>query len=496
MAGSLSARRGWSPFKEPHNRADILKHPGIETSEGAVPGGVSSPADLVRIKKAAGIAAGLSMLLPFFAALLYVRSFGVEVFHADEWDFVSLLKESARGTLGVTDLLAHHNEHVYLAPWGVMLLLGRLTEYATVPLMYLVVACLLGTTAAVYRAYASSAGRTPLALLLFVPVPLLVFSFRQHENMLWGNQISFAFAQTFSVLALCLLASRTGHAGRLAFPAALCATVASCSGVPGLLAWPSGLLLLLLQFGKDGAPGRAETGAWVVLGAAVWGAYLVGFEAASPASSFVLGHPEAGAEYLLTLSGASLFWSEGAALAAGALLILVAAASVALAIALGRVRENAFWISLGAFSLMSLALIAAGRSGFGEAPFAQAMLSRYTAFSIPGVVALYGLLVSLATNARSRAAVALMCVVLAAMLAGVLRSYQFGIETGRAVEDSRQQAARILLAHEAEPLAAFTIFGHDPRRVQAHARFLDRHDYSTFAVSGPEAGGKATLENP
>ena len=263
----------------------------------------------------------VSMLVPLTTALLYVRSYGVNVFHADEWDFVALLRESARGTLGVSDLLAHHNEHVYLAPWVVMLLLGKLTGYATVPLMYLVVACLLLTMATVYRAYASSIGRTPLALILFAPVPFLLFSFKQYENLLWGNQISFGFAQTFSVLALYfLLADKGGWLGGLAFSgAALSAAVAAGSAAPGLLAWPAGLLLLALRGQRGEATAWARIGAWALLGAAVWGAYLAGYGGpdANATPSFVLEHPLSGAEYLLTLAGASLFWGEGTALAAG-----------------------------------------------------------------------------------------------------------------------------------------------------------------------------------
>ncbi len=50
----------------------------------------------------------------------------VNVFFADEWDFVPLLREAQAGTLGAANLLAHHNEHVYLLDahygrmcWGV-----------------------------------------------------------------------------------------------------------------------------------------------------------------------------------------------------------------------------------------------------------------------------------------------------------------------------------------------------------------------------------------
>lgn len=438
--------------------------------------------------RVARVAVLFFVLAPFVAALLYVRSYGVNVFYADEWDFVALLRESSRDTLGAADLFARHNEHIYFFPWGLMLLLGSFTDYNTVPLMYLVVACLLITSLTILCAHEKTAGRSFLACLLFAPTPLLLFSFRQHENLLWGNQISFGVAQTFSVLALYLLRDRdSGRFGKLAFiTAAVCAAVASFSAAPGLLVWPAGLLLLMLAPTREELAERGPAvGAWVLASLAVWGGYLVGYGGFdSPQSPlFVLGHPAAGAEYLLTLFGGALFWREGTAMAVGALLVLLFIATLALALALGRAKHNAFWISLGAFSLLSLALITAGRSGLGDAVFARAILSRYAAFSILGVVALHGLLVSLALEARSRIAVGLLGALLVAMLAGTVHSYPRGMAAGREIENSRMQAARILSDHKTEPLAAFTIFGHEPGRVQRYARFLERREYGIFGES-------------
>jgi hypothetical protein len=451
--------------------------------------------------RAAGLLPYLAILASFVATLLYVRLYGVSVFYADEWDLVPLLRESAHGTLGVADLLAHHNGHVYLFPWSVMMLLGRLTGYDTVPLMYLVAACLLATSLAVFHAYSRSVGRSPLACLFFLPVALLLFSFRQHENLLWGNQITFAFAQTFSVLALYLLFATTeGQRRKLAFlAAALCATVASCSAAPGLLAWPAGLVLLMTSPASSKPANRLYAGAWGLLGAVIWIVYLAGRggSGTEPPPFSALGHPAAWAEYLTTLSGGSLFWSEGAVLAAGTLLVLLAGAALALVLLFGKTGENALWISLGIFSLLSLVLIAVGRSGFGGEAFAQAGVSRYAAFSIPGVVALYCLLANLTLNAGSRVAAGMLAVLAAAMLAGAVGSYPTGMEAGREIEDFREQAARILVAHETEPLAAFTIFGHEPKRVQGYAQFLDRRNYSVFAAesdgSASETGSRGDL---
>jgi len=235
---------------------------------------------------------------------------------------------------------------------------------------------------------------------------------------------------------------------------------------------------------------RLHAGVWGLLGILVWVAYFAAPGGAEPSPGLAFEDLASWVGYLLALSGGSLFWSGLAVLVAGTLLILLAVAAMALAVACGRTGENAFWISLGMFSLLSLALIAAGRAGLGEEIFARAVASRYAAFSIPGAVALYCLLANLTLRAGSRVAAGLLALLAAAMLAGTAYSYPRGIEAGRKVEDSREQATRILLAHETEPLAAFTIFGHDPRRVQGYARYLDKHDYGVFEAQSAGTGGE------
>src|SRR3954466_7520769 len=88
-------------------------------------------------------------------------------------------------------------------------------NYDNVAEMYLVEFCFLVTlvvlSLALWRvAVPPGVKATGAWFLLFVPISLLVFSFRQWEHMLWGWGITFAFAQTFSVLALYLLYGSTG----------------------------------------------------------------------------------------------------------------------------------------------------------------------------------------------------------------------------------------------------------------------------------------------
>src|SRR5918998_1714538 len=187
----------------------------------------------------------LLILLPAGLAFLYVRAFGVSVVFADAWSMVRLFDKWSSGRLGLPDLFDQHNEHRMFFPEGVELMLGSITKYDNVAEMYLVLVCFLATLVCLLLAFRASVRSWPF---LFVPVAFLIFSFRQHENMLWGYQISFAFAQAFGVLALFLLdVLWRKRYKKLAFMAALgSATVASFSVAQGLFVWPAGLLQLAI----------------------------------------------------------------------------------------------------------------------------------------------------------------------------------------------------------------------------------------------------------
>src|SRR5918994_2644132 len=207
----------------------------------------------------------LFVLIPAALPYLYVRAFGVNVVFADAWDMVLVFRKFSSGRLTFADLYAQHVEHRMFFPKGAELLLGMLTRYNNVAEMYLIVSCFLVTAAVLLVAFRKEIG---LPLIFFVPVALLIFSFRQYENMLFGFQISFAFTQTFGVLALYLLSSSSRDAFRVhAFVAALgSATVASFSTAQGLLVWPAGFLGLLLS------PVEKATKKTMIV---VWG--LIGF---------------------------------------------------------------------------------------------------------------------------------------------------------------------------------------------------------------------------
>jgi hypothetical protein len=427
----------------------------------------------------------LFVLIPAALPYLYVRAFGVNVVFADAWDMVLVFRKFSSGRLAFADLYAQHVEHRMFFPRGAELLLGLLTRYNNVAEMYLIVSCFLVTATVLLLAFRREIG---LPLIFFVPVALLIFSFRQYENMLFGFQISFAFTQTFGVLALYLLSSSgRSNFGAYAFVAALgSATIASFSTAQGLLVWPAGLLGLLL-----GSVARPEkkvlVGLWGIVGVAEWVAYFVDYHTprGHPPLLDALGHIGTAPEYFLTLLGSALFWQPEHAYAGGLVIGCLALAMFLATYGRGALREHPFWISLLFYSLFILATITLGRSGmFGVW---QAAIARYTTFSILAVASVYAMLAKMVFATRASV---LRTVLLIALFGTILLSagisYRNGIEVGRAQEASRERAAHVLETYRSQPDArlAATLY---PRAetVRRRAPLLERLGYNVFSEPLP-----------
>lgn len=434
----------------------------------------------------------LSILLPFGAAVFYVHLFGVNVFFADEWSFVPLVQKLDSDTLTLWDLFAHENEHIRFFPWVVMLLLGTLTRYDTIPLMYLVQICLLATSIVLFFAFRRDLKHQPvLSTFLFVPIPFLVFSLRHFENMLWGYQISFAFSQTFAVLALYLIyAAQNKDSGKLIsllspFVLALVgATVASFSAIQGLLVWPAGILQLLIAPTKRPVK-NLLLGVWGLIGLGEWVFYFVGdvkSESSTSTLSYALGHPAEGLVYFLTLLGGSLFWQDALAFSGGLLLVCLLLAGLLLVCKNGRLKDYSFWVALLLFSLLSLMAVTVGRVGLAnEQVWARALDSRYAIFSILAVVSIYAIFVKLVWERRSQVAIGFLGGVIGLVMLSIPTSYFLGVQGGQATKTYREETAEILLNYKSQPDEALAKLGYGPKRTKPYIPFLERRKYNVFA---------------
>jgi hypothetical protein len=424
------------------------------------------------------------VFLPVGSGLLYVRSFGVNVAYGDQWRIAQLFGKLSSGTLDFADLWNQLNEHRILLPRVLMLSLGRLTEWNNVAEMYATQALLLMALVILLLAFRRDVG-SGSKLLLFVPVAFLVFSFRQAEIMLMGLLMQFALVLTFAVLAFHFLhVPRARPSGKLAFPAALVsATLASLSSAHGLLVWPVGLLQLVV--GPAAKRTKVYLGViWSCVGTAEWLFYFHGYRVPDRAVPDRAGEAVAGVLYyprfFLTSMGSSLSWWQGPAFVIGALLLVLVAAALLLATKDGKLAEHSFFAALMLFAFLVLLSITVGRA---ERGIEQALVSRYTIYSILGVVGLYGMLAKLYLDKGSRVPNIAFAALLACVLFSLPVAYSEGIEVGRATEESREWAAPVVADYESQPDETLALIYPNPEVVRKRAPVLERLGYNVFSSS-------------
>jgi hypothetical protein len=143
--------------------------------------------------------------LPILASFLYVREFGVNVPITDTWVMAPLFENLYSGELGVDDLWAQHSEHRPLLPRIFLLLMGPLTDFNIVAIMYAIQLCLLATFVVIFLAYKDSVGLDNRSLFFAAPVSLLVFSLGQYWNMFHAWSIHVVVVIPFGIFSFLLL---------------------------------------------------------------------------------------------------------------------------------------------------------------------------------------------------------------------------------------------------------------------------------------------------
>jgi hypothetical protein len=426
------------------------------------------------------LAALTVLLFPPALGFLYVWLFGVNVVYGDEWRLAILFDKPSLARLWV-----QLNEHRIFIPKVIILSLGSLTKWNTVVEMYVTQALLLTTLFVLFVAFEGSI-HSKWRPVLFAPVAFLVFSLRQGATVLMGLLMQFVLVLTFAVLAFYFLRVLGRNTSRgLPFAAALAgATLASLSSAQGLLVWPVGLVQLLV-----GRPGRRTNwilaGAWSLFGVAGWLLYFLDYHipahtTAGRPADLVVG-PLYLLRFFLTALGSSLSWWQEPAFAIGCLLLILVGASVCLVIGRGRVAEYSFWTSLVLFSLLVLLAVTAGRA---ERGIDQALVSRYTTYSILGVVGLYAMLAKLHLESKSRSTAILFGTVLIVVMLTLPVTYAGGVKVGSSIEASREKAAAVLATYESRPDSQLTSLDPNPQLVRKRAPILQKLHYNVFSESG------------
>lgn len=337
----------------------------------------------------------LARTLPFFAfflpagyLLLLIHKYGVDVPFVEQWHTASLFQKLSQGSLTFADLYAQQNEYRQLFPHLLILAVGKLTNWNIKHELYIIFlfACLISF--GIYRLGALTLDGLSRwqRLGAFFISNLLIFSPIQGENWVYGIQIVYLMPLACIVLGMVVAYSGASVRAKFMICAAL-SLVSVFSAVHGILSWVVLLPPLVWSARQVGSKEKSWLiAAWSLCAALCVAAYFTGYQtpAGGPNPFDTFRHPISATLYFFSFLGSPLW--------AGSLWPLVfvgcllTTAHVAACLFLWRrghdealVTRLLGWLMLGAFSLLTGALAAIGRSGYG---LEQSMSARYMAFSL------------------------------------------------------------------------------------------------------------------
>jgi hypothetical protein len=354
--------------------------------------------------RAAACAGAAAALVPAWLILRY----GVDVPYSDQWNIAHFFEKAARGTLTFADLYAQQNEYRQLFPHLLFVGLGRLTSWNVKYEMCLSLLLACFVAGGVWRLGARTFADPLLRGMLFLPACLLNFSAMQYDNWLFGVQVVY-FVPAACVVAGLLFAysERVGTAAAV-FACACVSAVSSFSSANGLVAW----LVLPPALLAARRLARAKAWRWLVPWCAALLlcalAYVSDYRRPEslPETSEALRRPLEAAAYFVAYLGGPLAAGPRpltVALSVGACALLLYAFACSYVLRHGSdetlVRRSAAWASLGAYSLVTGALVTAGRVGFGVQ---HATTTRYVGFSLYLLLGLVYLLPLIAEDAARR----------------------------------------------------------------------------------------------
>jgi len=431
-------------------------------------------------------ACGLLVVLPGLSLLYYIHAFGVNVIAWDELTMVPLIEKMMSGSLSFSDLVAQQNEHRLPFARIAMLALSRFTQYNTVDEMYLSWALLsLSALLLLCLWRRSSQCRVPQLLLTFLPVSIMIFSFRQYHTILFGYSCHTYFMVLGGVAALSFL-NFSKKLDLWFISSVLGAIVASFSLVVGLMIWPAGLLQIMMSERKRRL---TEVLSWSIIGVLTWAFYFYGYVKPSwhPPLEYFATDPLGTIAYFLTLIGSPFSFigiHYAMAAAIGVVVLLIGAVVLGHAYKGRILRRNGVWLSFIAFAVLASAANTIGRTGFG---IELALSSRYTPITVLGIVGSYFLAMSVSQHHTAKRTSFGASALLAIILIGTIVSYGAGWHLGPALRDSAQMGAYVLETHSIQSDENIRKYlCPDPANLREWARFLQVNKLNVFSVARPD----------
>jgi hypothetical protein len=345
---------------------------------------------------------------PAFVTLRLIWRYGVDVPCADEWGLAPFLLKAHQHSLTFFDFFMQHNEHRYLFPKLLLLVVAPLTSGNVKGQMFFSFILALLASGGVWcllcRTLEISIDKK---LWLLGLINLLLFGLVQAENWTWGYQFVLFLVNGLLVAGIAAAVSRLSLSAK--FVASLViAILATFSFGGGAVIWVIIFPLALLHETRESVRQRCW---WLAGWLSTWAAAMTGYFFHYVRPPY---HPHLAAShnpldylvYIWTFLGAPLSntaptGSVVLASIVGAILMLFYLTGVGWTL---QSRDAAFrrnmlpWLGLGAYALISAVLAAVTRIGFGTN---QALESRYTTFSLYISISIIGMFAVLATKLRS-----------------------------------------------------------------------------------------------
>jgi hypothetical protein len=326
--------------------------------------------------------------IPAAIFLWLITHYGVNVVEGDQWDDVTVIRNSYSNLFDWGSLWAQHNENRIFFPNLIVIALSRTAHFDIRVEEYLSAIMLIAATILVIWTHKRRSPDTPW--LYYCPVAFLMFSLCQYGNMLWGFQMAWylvllAMAATFFVLDRVRL-TWVAYAGAM-----VAAVIGSFSSLQGLLIWPVGLILLYhrRRVWSFVVP-------WVVAGVASTALYMHNFNngaGAAPHSAVL--HDVAFSAKFYTLEIGDVLGIPFSYNQAGniwlsllGLAVIVVGAGVIVTYGIRRDDQSSapFGVALIVMGLLFAATVTEGRVIFGAW---AASASRYTTFDLLVPVGIY-----------------------------------------------------------------------------------------------------------
>lgn len=426
------------------------------------------------------------LMAPPLLLLYYIGTFGVNVIFGDDWQGVSLVQKTLSGTLFFSDLFAQHNEHRMLFPNLFMTAIEILTQYNMIAVMLFswILICLTALIIFIMYRRNSKWNNHSKVLLAFLPVLLLLFSFRQWESILWAitSQI---YLMIFGVVAAFSLLERSRNIDAWFVLSLVCASLASFSFFAGLAVWPVGFFQIIISKWRRGL---RQITLWGAISACVLISYFWGWvrPAYHPSLVYIFAHPAESVGYFLAFIGAPFWGSVAISETLGLVALIIASLVLIYAQKTKALKNNALWLSVILFAVFFSLFSTVGRSGFGVE---QALSSRYTPVTSLGGIGIYLLALSVfkkqPCKRRGLIAYWLLALIIVGIVFACLSGYYGGWAAGEHWRFSREISAYVLSTYKIQSDENIDNYlGVDPNVfVRSEAPFLEKNRLNVFSIS-------------